>query len=737
MQFFEKKKWEQLHLLHVDDDGNPSAATQEVELSDDDAFNEKNDTEKPKEYVIGGIQFPPLTAAVFRRRNLTLPLELQGKQRRLVHECCVEADLFHDSFGRGEDRRIVISCYSDGLDAVEGLQKSASVATEAILVHTYKPWYCRRERQQPVVQTQQEKENMTNGYEDDTPVKSNSSKPRKMLAEEKKAYEAVFKLIDQPGDCLRDERDVLVYEELNCASLADMDPPCMVTADGDSSCMLVDTVAKMKQCIEELEAAQPSEIAFDVESFNVNKHTQLTCLLQVTSDAGKEYVIDTLAPGVWDEVHGLAPLFANPNIVKIGHSIGGLDVKSMHRDFGCFLVNVFDTYEAAKILGLEHHGLAAVCGYYCLQDCATYAELKDEYQKCDWRVRPLTEPMTRYARCDVHFLIRLRWLMMRDIVRSEFWSRAENSKAESRMVAGTLTQTLVQFELDGEGTTIDENGGKLTSEIKKTDALDFMDSDIKTGEDCGDDATFKTPMQLATGRPDGDIFYTPSSSFRDVSFLDDDDDNNDEGVNTVDITAAQLRLQPLLMSCLSVSQERCRDLWSAQGEPLCENHLFLSLVKRSKRREVNWTPACTELYNELYKWRKEVAAELECLPGFIASLDFLVCVAWKRPMTEFGLRRIANRLPVLLEECSEYRGQIVDIVLRRTLEDGEGIVTATVYNYSSLNLPDDDENKTRSLCLPSPVEFSYEDLALKLFVAGTICLGVVAALFDARRRTRK
>jgi exosome complex exonuclease RRP6 len=163
--------------------------------------------------------------------------------------------------------------------------------------------------------------------------------------------------------------------------------------------MLVDTAAKMKQCIYELEAAQPFEIAFDVESFNVSKHTQLTCLLQIASDAGKEYVIDTLAPGVWEEVHGLAPLLADPAIVKIGHSIAGLDVRSLHRDFGCFLINTFDTYEAARLLELPHHGLAAVCAHYRFPEdsATTYATLKEEYQRCDWRVRPLTEPMIRYA----------------------------------------------------------------------------------------------------------------------------------------------------------------------------------------------------------------------------------------------------------------------------------------------------------------------------------------------------
>lgn len=76
----------------------------------------------------------------------------------------------------------------------------------------------------------------------------------------------------------------------------------------------------------------------------------MTCLVQLALNNGKEYVIDSLAPGVWESVGGLAPLFANPDIVKVGHAIGGLDVRCLHRDFGIFVVNAFDTYEAAKCL---------------------------------------------------------------------------------------------------------------------------------------------------------------------------------------------------------------------------------------------------------------------------------------------------------------------------------------------------------------------------------------------------
>ena len=84
------------------------------------------------ERLIGGVAFPPLTRASFRRPYWPLPAELTKFQRRVVHECCIEQDLFHDSFELVErtmvtnhdgetststsdyERRIVISIYADG-----------------------------------------------------------------------------------------------------------------------------------------------------------------------------------------------------------------------------------------------------------------------------------------------------------------------------------------------------------------------------------------------------------------------------------------------------------------------------------------------------------------------------------------------------------------------------------------------------------------------------------------------
>jgi ribonuclease D len=708
-------------------------------------------------YLIGGVVFPPLTDAVCRQRYLALPRVLSSKQRRLIHACCVEADLFHETYSEDtpnspHQRVLVISCYADGFDAIPQLRRSKQ--QKQLLpapLHHYRPWFCRRDPcsliEFPIVHAN-----------DATPTKSNSKlgistivtpspptppPPNHVQAAQAHAVTAIFRLIDQPGRCLRDDHDVLVYEDWRTASLADIAPPSSENGQAlDNDWLLVDTADKMQRCVQELTDASPTELAIDVEAYNVSKYTQLTCLLQLATNTGKVYVIDALAPGVWDGVSGLAPLLADPAIVKVGHSVGGVDVRCLHRDFGCFLVNVFDTYEASKLLGLESQGLAAVCAHYGLRDSQVYSELKAKYQACDWRVRPLTEPMIRYARYDVHYLLRLRWLLMRDLIQAD----------EALWQATTVSDNdgTPHFDLEFDDLERDDDDAAMApmatpAAKSRNDVLDFLSSDTPLlRSDYDDDAaTFKTPRQRS--KSDEDLFLTPSSSIRNMSVIDDDEadaiakvnDMESTRLRAVEMTAAHLRLQPLLMSCLSVSQERCRDLWSSTAEPYLANELFVALVKRAKRGEVDWTASNTELYSALFQWRSAVAEEMECLPGFVVPLDFLVAVAWKRPTTESGLRRISYQLPAVLEESDEYMSQLLDLVLGKTMQDGVSIATGNVHYYSNLHGRERYDIPAQLPQRGSIDRAIVEDLAFKMCIAGTIGFGIVAAIIDARRQGRR
>ena len=193
--------------------------------------------------------------------------------------------------------------------------------------------------------------------------------------------------------------------------------------------VLIDTPQALKECQIELQLLYCSEsietlnhpkvLAFDLEMHNTSPFMCKTCLLQLAT-LHKDYVVDVLAPGVWDIVGDcIGPIFSDKSIVKVGHAIGGMDIPSLHRDFGIVVLNAFDTYEAAKVLKLPKFGLAAVCSYYGLTDCSSleYSGLKVKYQKSfeDWITRPLLSDMLRYARYDVRYLIYLRSFFIRDM----------------------------------------------------------------------------------------------------------------------------------------------------------------------------------------------------------------------------------------------------------------------------------------------------------------------------------
>ncbi|KAG5191807.1 ribonuclease H-like domain-containing protein [Tribonema minus] len=100
----------------------------------------------------------------------------------------------------------------------------------------------------------------------------------------------------------------------------------------DTPLTLVETPRGVAALAAELTRAR--EFAFDVESHSYRSYHGLTCLLQVSTDAGGDFIVDPLAPGMWEAMTQLRAVFADPDVLKVGHAISGCDVPSLHRDFG-------------------------------------------------------------------------------------------------------------------------------------------------------------------------------------------------------------------------------------------------------------------------------------------------------------------------------------------------------------------------------------------------------------------
>ena len=137
-------------------------------------------------------------------------------------------------------------------------------------------------------------------------------------------------------------------------------------------------------------------LAVDLEADSLHHYQEKVCLIQISTPA-ESVIIDPLA---LPELSPLAPVLADPAIRKLFHG-ADYDIRSLHRDFGIEVHNLFDTMIACQFLGEKEVGLAAVL----LKRFG--AELDKRYQKADWSKRPLSSEMIEYAVRDTSLLIEL------------------------------------------------------------------------------------------------------------------------------------------------------------------------------------------------------------------------------------------------------------------------------------------------------------------------------------------
>ena len=102
-------------------------------------------------------------------------------------------------------------------------------------------------------------------------------------------------------------------------------------------------------------ARQAPMIAVDSEGDSMFHFQEKVCLIQMAAN-GHTAVIDPLAV---DDLSGLKPLFESPSICKVIHG-ADYDVRSLYRDFGITINNLFDTQLASMYVGWQETSLESV-----------------------------------------------------------------------------------------------------------------------------------------------------------------------------------------------------------------------------------------------------------------------------------------------------------------------------------------------------------------------------------------
>ena len=595
-------------------------------------YDQQDDTTHP--VVIGSHQFLALTLEICKQPYIDLPDTLSGRERKRVHALCASINLYHAGVGstsRDEKatttnkRRIAISIYADGLKYVPDI----SIDNEQLQVfpsRKCRPWYYLA----------------YNNGNNSTDYDGHIMQRKQEINSEKKK---ILQFCNLPEMSLRRPSDIEVMGKSFCDSL-DFNVVGSLDLSVEKTllevpCMMVDTVDKLKVCVDELTHGVNStgngkttpkihELAFDLEMCNVGQGNSRSCLIQLTSNAvEKDYIVDPLASDVWYGVSKLlGPLFADPKIVKIGHGIGGMDTTSLHRDFGILVVNAFDTYEASAIIspGKGGLGLANLCRHYKLPSWEYYKDLKHKYQNSDWMKRPLDNDAVEYGRYDIRYLLPLRKLLMRDLAKMDM-----------------IGINFLRFKSSLEDDSCFESTTSLQSN-QDSPKLQLMDSTISATTE------ITTTSNLDEQTKDNDIEYkrAPNKSV---------------------IHATEFPCYHHLMRAISISQKRCLKLWNGDDkeEPILCNGSLLSMIKQAtngKGYGMYWSDVHTQLYQQLAEWRVETAKREYISGSEVCTIELLVHIAYKLPTSQCELRRYSYLLPTYLEDDElTYCKELFDLVL--------------------------------------------------------------------------
>jgi ribonuclease D len=183
-------------------------------------------------------------------------------------------------------------------------------------------------------------------------------------------------------------------------------PPPLWIAKPDDLHQLADELAHWKR------------IAVDTESNSLHAFQEQLCLIQFSTPR-TDCLVDPLE---LDDLAPLKPIFNNPKIELVFHA-AEYDLICLKRDFEITVANLFDTMQAARILGYEKVGLDSML------EIKLGIKLNKKYQKADWGERPLSDEMLNYARLDTHHLLALR-----DSLQSELLSRGRWELAQEEFV---------------------------------------------------------------------------------------------------------------------------------------------------------------------------------------------------------------------------------------------------------------------------------------------------------------
>ncbi|KAL3269515.1 hypothetical protein HHI36_008581 [Cryptolaemus montrouzieri] len=173
----------------------------------------------------------------------------------------------------------------------------------------------------------------------------------------------------------------------------------------ETNFMEVNTIEQLNEMVEDLRNYKI--ISVDVEHHSYRTFMGITCLMQI-STGDTDYVIDTLV--LRDKLFLLNEIFTKQSILKVFHGADS-DILWLQRDLSIYVVNMFDTHQASKILEYSSLSLASLLERFC------NFKPNKHFQLADWRIRPLPDVLKEYAREDTHYLIYIYQILKNELLK--------------------------------------------------------------------------------------------------------------------------------------------------------------------------------------------------------------------------------------------------------------------------------------------------------------------------------
>jgi ribonuclease D len=349
---------------------------------------------------------------------------------------------------------------------------------------------------------------------------------------------------------------------------------------------MVRTLADIENVVETFR--QENILAVDLEADSMYHFQEKVCLIQMGSRQ-HSFVIDPLEVS---DLSSLKPMFADPVVRKIFHG-ADYDVRSLFRDFGIEIRNLFDTELASRFLGVRESGLEAVL----VQRFGV--KLNKKFQKKDWSRRPLPEAMIAYAAEDVKYLIPLAEMLEQELA-----------------AKGRISWVREEFELLAAVRSAGDDGEPLFLRFKGAGRLGprtlaVLESLLQLRRDLAekrDRPLFKvlgndSLMILAVARPSnlGKLEKTGALSRKQIQMF-----------------------GPQVLAAV----EQAMDIPEAD------------LPHYPRKRAPNVKPDVPQRLQALKAWRDETAQRLDLDPGLVCNKALLTDIAMRVPLTRRSLENI-------------------------------------------------------------------------------------------------